>query len=111
MSRRAGKYRHRIELQEFVAVRDPLGGDAKKWRRWRQDLPAEVVPLSGREFTAASAEHGQVTARIEIPYLPGVLSTMRVLFDGQEYAIRAVLPDPTARGHITLMVDAGVSDG
>ncbi|WP_314402427.1 phage head closure protein [Stenotrophomonas rhizophila] len=109
--RRAGKYRHRITLQEFTVSRDPLGGDTKAWVDWHKDVPAEVVPLSGREFTAASAEHGQVTARMEIPYLPGVLNTMRVTFDGQAYAIRAALPDPTARSHINLMVDAGVSDG
>ena len=109
--RRAGKYRHRITLQAFTVVRDPLGGDTKTWVDWHKDVPAEVVPLSGREFTAASAEHGQVTVRMEIPYLAGVLNTMRVTFDGQAYAIRAVLPDPTARSHINLMVDSGVSDG
>jgi len=109
--RRAGKYRHRITLQTFTTVRDQLGGDRKAWADWHRDVPAEVVPLSGREFTAASAEHGQVIARMEIPYLPGVLGTMRVMFDEQAYAIRAVLPDPSARSHITLMVDAGVSDG
>ncbi len=109
--RRAGKYRHRITLQGCQTVRDPLGGDAKQWVDWRPDVPAEVVPLSGREFIAAQAEHGQVDARMEIPYLPGVLPTMRVLFDGTVYAIRAVLPDATARRHITLMVDSGVSDG
>lgn len=109
--RRAGKYRHRITLQKFSVLRDPLGGEAKRWEDWQKEVPAEVVPLSGREFTAASAEHGQVTARMEIPYLPGVLNTMRAVFDGTVYAIRAVLPDPTARRHINLMVDAGVSDG
>ncbi|MGA6183335.1 phage head closure protein [Stenotrophomonas sp. NPDC077421] len=109
--RRAGKYRHRITLQNHEAVRLPLGGDTRVWKDWQKDLPAEVVPLSGREFTAASAEHGEVTARMEIPYIPGVLSSMRVMFDGQAYAIRAVLPDPTARQWLTLMVDAGVADG
>ena len=109
--RRAGKYRHRIALQVQEPVRDPLGGVELEWVDWKADVPAEVVPLSGREFVAASAEHGQVTARMEIPYLPSVLNTMRAVFDGQHYAIRAVLPDPTARGHITLMVDAGLSDG
>ena len=109
--RRAGKYRHRIELQYPDLVRDPLGGETKTWQRWKGDVPAEVVPLSGREFTAATAEHGTVTVRIEIPYLSGVEHTMRVLFDGKLYAVRAVLPDPTARGHITLMVDEGLSDG
>ncbi len=107
----AGKYRHRITLQVEERVRLPLGGDRISWRDWRAAVPAEVVPLSGREFTAATAEHGQVTARMEVPFLPGVVNTMRVLFDGQIYAIRAVLPDPTARRHLTLMVDAGLSDG
>lgn len=107
----AGKYLHRIALQVYSVIRDPLGGDSREWTDWRKDVPAEVVPLSGREFTAASAEHGEVTARVEIPYLPGVENTMRVLFDGQHYAVRTVLPDPTARRHLTLMVDAGRSDG
>jgi SPP1 family predicted phage head-tail adaptor len=106
----SGRYLHRIELQDFAVVRDPLGGDKRVWRTWKSDVPAEVVPLSGREFVAAAAEHGQVTARMQIPYLPGVLQTMRVVFDGAVYAIRAVLPDPTARRHLTLMVDSGVSD-
>lgn len=69
--------------------RDPLGGDTEVWVDWHKDVPAEVVRLSGREFTAAIAEHGQVTARMEIPYLPVVLNTMRATFDGQAYAIRA----------------------
>lgn len=106
-----GKYRHRITLQVPEPQRDPLGGDSDAWSDWQPDVPAEVVPLSGREFTAASSEHGQVTARMEIPYLPGVKQSMRVVFDGSVYAVRAVLPDPTARRHITLMVDSGVSDG
>lgn len=109
--RRAGKYRHRVALRVVEHVRDPLGGDKEKWTIWRDNVPAEVVPLSGREFTAASAEHGQVTARVEIPYLPGVDDTMQMRFDGVDYEIRAVLPDATARGHITLMVDSGLSDG
>jgi len=109
--RRAGKYRHRITLRVKETVRLPLGGDRIEWVDWKPDVPAEVVPLSGREFTAATAEHGQVTARMEMPYFPGVVNTMSVLFDGQQYAIRAVLPDPTARQHLTLMVDEGLSDG
>ncbi|WP_416058412.1 phage head closure protein [Stenotrophomonas maltophilia] len=107
----AGKYMHRITLQVEERVRLPLGGDRTSWVDWKIDVPAEVVPLSGREFTAATAEHGQVSARMEVPFLPGVVNTMRLLFDGQVYAIRAVLPDPTARRHLTLMVDAGISDG
>ncbi len=49
----------------------------------------------------------------------GQLITLQVLgeklllkrIDGKVYAIRAVLPDPTARRHLNLMVAGGVSSG
>jgi hypothetical protein len=56
-------------LQNREVVRLPLGGDTRVWKDWQKDLPAEVVPLSGREFTAASAEHGEITARMEIHHM------------------------------------------
>ena len=36
---------------------------------------------------------------------------MRVVFDSQNYQIHAVLPDPTNRKWLTLMVERGVNDG
>ena len=113
----AGKYRHRIRLQVQTETTGPLGPQPATWTDWEPepgqgaDIPAEVVPLSGRDFIAAGEKQSEVSARIEIRWLPGVLDTMRVLFDGQVYAIAAVLPDPTARRHLTLMVSAGVTDG
>jgi SPP1 family predicted phage head-tail adaptor len=113
----AGKYRHLIRLQVPGETEGPLGPQPGGWVDWEPepgqgvDIPAEVVPLSGRDFIAAGEKQSEVSARIEIRYLPGVVDTMRVLFDEQIYAIAAVLPDPTARRHLTLMVSAGVTDG
>lgn len=113
----AGKYRHHIRLQVQGETAGPLGPQPSAWTDWEPgpgqgaDIPAEVVPLSGRDFIAAGEKQSEVSARIEIRWLPGVVDTMRVLFDGQLYAIAAVLPDPTARRHLTLMVSAGVTDG
>ena len=36
---------------------------------------------------------------------------MRVTHDGKAYNIRAVLPDPTLRRHLTLMCESGVNHG
>ncbi len=114
----AGKYRHRIRLQQKgQATTGPLGPIPGAWADWEPeagqgaDIPAQVVPLSGRDFIAAGEKQSEVTARIEIRWLPGVVDTMRVLFDGEVYAIAAVLPDSTARRHLTLMVSKGVTDG
>jgi SPP1 family predicted phage head-tail adaptor len=109
---RIGALRHRVTLQSEVTQRDPATGAAfNAWSDFATGVPAEVVPLSGREFIAAGARQAEVAARATIRYQPGVLPTMRVLFDGATYEIVAVLPDPTGRGHLTLMLATGVNDG
>jgi hypothetical protein len=36
---------------------------------------------------------------------------MRVVFDGNNYQISAVLPDPSNRRWLTIMAERGVNDG
>lgn len=112
---RAGRLRHRITLEKNDTTRDEWGGTVAGWvnafPQYADGIPADVVPLSGREFMAAGERQGEVQARIEMRYLAGVTDAMRVVFDGQVYAIRAVLPDRTARRHLNLMVAGGVSSG
>ncbi|MEO6659444.1 MAG: phage head closure protein [Burkholderiaceae bacterium] len=107
----AQDFRHRITLQSPGEVRGPDGESESGWSDFAADVPASVVPLSGREFMSAGETQGETQARMAIRWMPGVLDTMRVLFDGKVYAINAVLPDPTARRHITLMTSGGVSNG
>lgn len=108
---KAGSLRHRITLQAQGQTRGPDGEWEPAWTDFAANVPASIVPLSGREFLSAGEMQGEVTARITIRWRPGVVDTMRVLHDGTVYAIRAVLPDPTLRRHITLMVGGGVSSG
>lgn len=108
----AQRLRHRITLQQKTVTQDPLGtAITQAWSDWLAAEPAEVVPLSGREFIQAGGKHAAVTARITIRWRPGVDATMRVLFDGGIYNIEAVLPDPSGRRWLTLMVSEGASDG
>ncbi|RZZ81401.1 phage head closure protein [Pseudoxanthomonas winnipegensis] len=100
----SGKYPHRIDLLARGLQKDQFGDEVETWTTWAPSVPADVHPLSGREFIEAGADQAQLKARIQIPYKPGVESTMRVVHDGVEYGIQAVLPDPTARRHLTLMV-------
>ena len=108
---RAGDLRHRITLQKRGETRGPDGEVITGWVDFAANVPASVIPLSGREFISAGETQGEVQARVTIRWMGGVLDTMRMLFDGKAYAIKAVLPDPSARRHITLMVSGGVSDG
>lgn len=104
-----GRLRHRGDIERPATVQDPVTLALRDtWATFATGVPAEVVPLSGREFIAAQAEQAGVTTRITIRYLVGVLPEMRFRHLGVAYNIKAVLPDPTFRKHLTLMCEAGV---
>lgn len=106
------RLRHRITLQAQTAVQDPNTGEQTvTWADWLANEPAEVVPLSGKEFVAAAANTAGVDTRMTIRHRAGVLPTMRVVFDGHNYQVSAVLPDPSNARWLTLMCQRGVNDG
>lgn len=113
---RSGKLRHRIDVQAFTATtNDDTGITSEAWATiigvGEPLIPAEIVPLSGREFVAAQAVQAGVTTRITIRWKDGIAPSMRVLHDGLIYNVKAVLPDPTLRRHITLMCEQGINRG
>ena len=106
------KLRHRLTLQAKVKTQDPdTGEELVTWSNWLADEPAEVVPLSGREFIQSAAVQASVDTRMTIRWRSGVEPTMRVVFDGSNYQISAVLPDPSNRRWLTIMAARGVNDG
>lgn len=108
----AAKLRHRITLQSRVASQDATTGEATfTWTNTVADEPAEVVPLSGREFIQSGATQAQVDTRMTIRWRSGIEPTMRVVFDGNNYELTAILPDPMNRRWLTLMCNRGVNDG
>lgn len=109
MAQAAGKLRHRAELQEQQVEQDLVTGEMlTTWvtiaRPW-----AEIVPLSAREFIAASAEQSEARARITIRYRQDVNASMRIVHRGMAYNILGVLADPVSGlEYLTLPVSEGV---
>lgn len=109
MAQAAGKLRHKVELQEQQVEQDPVTGEMlTTWvtiaRPW-----AEIVPLSAREFIAASAEQSEVRARITIRRRADVNASMRIVHRGLAYNILGVLADPVSGlEYQTLPVSEGV---
>lgn len=112
---RAGKLRHRIDIQHKVAVRDPETGEfaEPQWIAVWEKCPAQVKPLSARDLIAAQAGQSEASARMVIRYRAGVLATMRVLYRGELYSIVGPpLEDPNSgREYLTILVSKGVKDG
>ena len=101
----AHRLRHRITIEQKATGTDAWGQPAETWETVAI-VPAEVWPLSGREYIAAQAEQAGVTTKITIRYQAGIEPAMRITHDGKTYNIRAVLSDPTGRRHITLMCES-----
>lgn len=105
------RLRHRVTIEQVTETRDADGGVVTAWAALHSKVPAEIVPLSGREFVAAQASQAGIAARMTIRYVTGITPKMRVVHGYDIYNIEAVLPDPTLRRHLTLMVSTGVSNG
>ena len=110
----AGKLRHRIQIQQKTAGRDPVTGEVNEaiWSSFAE-VWAAFTPLSGREFIAARAAQSEATARVVIRYRPGVLPTMRILYRGDIYTIVGPpLADPVSgKDYLSILVATGVNDG
>lgn len=78
----AGKLRHRIVIEQPTKTRDPYGAEVETWTPFAT-VWAAVEPLRGREFFAAQQVNAEVTHRVTLRYIPGVIRAMRVTFKGR----------------------------
>lgn len=114
----AQRYRHRVEIQESVEAQDPVtGGISTYWATVYLDtdtpldsVPAEVLTGPGRELIAADAKQAEVSARIQMRWFPGLLPTMRILWDGNPYEIISIETDATARREYRVKCSTGILD-
>lgn len=108
----AHRLRHRVTIQTFTTVQDSnTGAVTDTWADVFADVPAEIYPMSGREFIAAQSIQAGVTTKITIRDIGAVQPRMRVTHGSDIYNIKAVLPDPTLARHLTLMCEVGVNAG
>lgn len=111
----SGVLRHRIAIQERLEEQDSDTGEIT--HIWvtvsgMSNVPAEIVPLSAKEFISAQAMQSEIVARVVIRYRDGIEPAMRVVHNGKVYDIKGVLPDPkTGREWLTLPVSNGLTDG
>jgi SPP1 family predicted phage head-tail adaptor len=107
----AGRLRHRVSVQEYVTTQDSETGSVSEAWATMAEMWAEVKALSGREFVAAQTPTPGVTTRITIRHLDNVDASKRIQHGDTIYNIKAVLPDPTFKRHLTLMCEQGVNRG
>lgn len=104
---RAGKYRHRVNLQTPVdGAADGAGGRAAPtWTNVVANLAAKVVPLTGREQFQQQQINPSVNHRVEIRYRSGITSKMRILYGTRELYIDSVIDVEERHREIHLMCE------
>lgn len=109
---KAGDLRHRITIEALTETNNGEATD-ESWAAFASNVPAQVLPLSGREIVAADAAQSGQRMRFVIRYgnSVGVTAKMRISHESQYFNITEVVPDPTLRGHVTLIAEAGIRNG
>lgn len=102
--------RFRINIQQFTQVQDSNGIATDTWANVATSVPAQVYPISGRELEAVAQHVAQYNVRIVI-YKRAVTEDMRIVFDGRNYDIKDIIPDPTNNVYLTLMCKTGYTNG
>lgn len=95
----AGKRRLRLKLQQLTDDQDSIGEPVKNWT----DITpvwGSILHLSGAETIKADTPTSVVRASVRISYRTGIDASMRFLYQGRAYMIKALLPDDNGKRHI-----------
>ena len=85
-----GKLRHRITIQQVSETQDTDGSVIEVWSAYAV-VQASLEPVSGREYLAAQSTQADVTHRINLRYLAGIVPKMRVNYDSRIFDILSVI--------------------
>ncbi len=98
----AGRLNRRITLQRKTGATDSYGAEIATWTDVAT-VWAAIEPLSGREFFASRQINAELTTRIVIRYLAGVVPAMRIVHGAKLYDILSVIDPRDAHVELQLM--------
>jgi SPP1 family predicted phage head-tail adaptor len=87
---RPGKLRHGIAIERVAETQDADGSVIEAWSTYAT-VHGSIEPISGREYFAAQSTQADVTHRIGIRYLSGIVPKMRVKYGSRIYDILSVI--------------------
>lgn len=84
-----GELRHRIRLQKLETVVNENGFEEEEWIDHKK-VWASIKNLHGREYFEAAAVQKENTVKFVIRYVPGIDTSMKILFKGKYYDITQI---------------------
>lgn len=76
----AGKLRHRVTIQSPAVTQNAHGQDEITWSTFASRHAADVRQLTGRELWNAQQIKPEITLRVHMRWLSGVLAKMRLVW-------------------------------
>ena len=87
---RLGKLRHRITIEQVSETQDTDGSVIETWSSVAS-AKSSIEPVSGREYFDAQTTQADVTHRIYLRYIAGVIPKMRVKYGARIFDILSVI--------------------
>lgn len=85
----AGKLDRLIEIQRPIKTKSSMAGEVTTWKLFKT-VWAEKIPVRASErFTGGQMQASKIE-QFRIRYLPGLTSSMRILWGGQYYRITGI---------------------
>ena len=110
---RTGNLRNQITIQSRAQTgTDRQNAPIYTWSTWKEVFTEIAARRGGESFSEENKQRfSQEYYRFRCRFydVDGVSASMRILFDGQLYDIRSVLPDHNRRGHT--LIEATLQDG
>jgi SPP1 family predicted phage head-tail adaptor len=88
---RIGALRHQVTIQSYTKSRDSYGGEVETWTDLHTGVWASVEPLIGREYLAAKQVQAEVSHKVRMRYIAGLLPAMRIVWGTRTFEIESIL--------------------
>lgn len=104
----AGMLRHSISVQRKVRTPDGIGGDTIVWDEIKATR-AFIKPLSGNESVQAMRIESKTTHRIYTRYFADLIQADKIVYDGRDFNIRAIINVEERNRWYELQCEEGVA--
>jgi len=104
---RSGLLRHWVTIRTYTKTRDEYGAEIETWADFA-DTWASVEPLIGREYMAAKQISAEVSHKIRMRYIAGLLPTMRIAWGSREFEIVSIINVQERNQEIVIMATEDV---
>lgn len=87
---RSGNLKHKIVIESYAETKNAVGEVTKEWSEFATTY-SSIVPLSGNEKFSSNEVHAEVTHKIEMRFISGVLPKMRVVYGSRNFDIKSAI--------------------